>query len=352
MQEDRSSHSRIPYPAESLLMGTTQADLVVVGAGAAGLYCALCAARDGARVVLVSATPLAESASYWAQGGLAAALAPEDSPQRHREDTLRAGRGAVRPSAADVLAREAPAVVHDLERLGVAFDADRHGTLALGLEGGHSVRRIAHAGGAATGRRITRQLSADVAEHEQRRDLGGQPRHRAARRRRAPRRRSALRRRPGGTGPRDGPGHGRRRRAVGAHDQPAGRDGQGALARLRGRRGARRPRAAAVPSDGGARRRRPTRPRGRRLPRDRGDPRRGGDAAHRRRASASSRSSPRATRWRSRSATSSPAPATRPCSSTCAASTRPGFPNVFARLSAAGLDPAATPSPSLRRRTT
>ncbi len=145
---------------------STRADLVVVGAGAAGLYCALCAAREGARVVLVSATPLAESSSYWAQGGLAAALAPEDSPQRHREDTLRAGRGAVRPSAADVLAREAPAVVHDLEALGVAFDADRHGTLALGLEGGHTVRRIAHAGGAATGRRITRQLSADVAEHD------------------------------------------------------------------------------------------------------------------------------------------------------------------------------------------
>jgi L-aspartate oxidase len=74
-------------------------DLIVVGAGAAGLYATLTAARAGARPVLVSATPLAESASYWAQGGLAAATAPDDSPQRHLDDTVKAGRGAVRPSA-------------------------------------------------------------------------------------------------------------------------------------------------------------------------------------------------------------------------------------------------------------
>jgi L-aspartate oxidase len=70
----------------------------------------------------------------------------------------------VRPSAAEILCAEAPARVRDLERLGVRFDADRRGRLALGLEGGHSVRRIAHAGGSATGRRITRQLSALAAE--------------------------------------------------------------------------------------------------------------------------------------------------------------------------------------------
>lgn len=137
-----------------------------MGAGAAGLYAALCAARDGAHVVLVSATPLAESASYWAQGGVSAALAEDDSPERHLEDTERAGRGAVRHSAAEILVREAPAAVADLEALGVHFDADRSGRLALGLEGGHSARRVVHAGGSATGRRITRQLSGDVAEHE------------------------------------------------------------------------------------------------------------------------------------------------------------------------------------------
>jgi L-aspartate oxidase len=142
-----------------------RSDLVVVGAGAAGLYACLCAAREGARVALVSARPLAETASYWAQGGLAAALAVDDSPERHLQDTLAAGRGLVRRSAAEVLAREAPDRVRDLEALGVRFDADRHGTLALGLEGGHGARRVVHAGGSATGRRILRQLSAQVAEH-------------------------------------------------------------------------------------------------------------------------------------------------------------------------------------------
>jgi len=132
----------------------------VVGAGAAGLYAALCAAREGATVVLVSATPLARTASYWAQGGLAAALAADDSPELHLRDTELAGRGLVRRSAAEVLVREAPGRVHDLQGLGVRFDADRFGQLALGLEGGHSVRRIVHAGGSATGRRLVRQLSA------------------------------------------------------------------------------------------------------------------------------------------------------------------------------------------------
>jgi L-aspartate oxidase len=147
-------------------METLQTQLVVVGAGAAGLYTSLRAAEAGAQVTLVSATPLAGSSSYWAQGGLAAALAPQDSPELHLEDTLKAGRGAVRESAARVLCREAPAAVEDLARLGLRFDADRHGHLALGLEGGHSVRRIVHAGGAATGRRLIRELSALVAECE------------------------------------------------------------------------------------------------------------------------------------------------------------------------------------------
>ncbi len=140
------------------------AQMVVVGAGAAGLYTAMRAAREGARVILVSATPLAESSSWWAQGGLAAAVSAPDSPERHLEDTIAAGRGAVRESAARILCEEAPRAVSDLARLGVRFDADRSGHLALGLEGGHSRRRIVHAGGAATGRRLVRQLSAVVAE--------------------------------------------------------------------------------------------------------------------------------------------------------------------------------------------
>ncbi|HEX4837897.1 MAG TPA: FAD-dependent oxidoreductase [Solirubrobacteraceae bacterium] len=142
------------------------ADVAVVGAGAAGLYTALCAAREGGSVALLSATPLAQTASYWAQGGLAAVLAADDSVELHLSDTERAGRGAVRRSAAEALVREAPDRVRDLEQLGFHFDADRRGRLALGLEGGHSVRRIVHAGGSATGRRLLRDLSALVVAHE------------------------------------------------------------------------------------------------------------------------------------------------------------------------------------------
>jgi L-aspartate oxidase len=143
-----------------------RADVAVVGAGAAGLYAALTAAGEGARVALVTRSPLAQTASYWAQGGIAAALAADDSPALHADDTIAAARAAARETAVRVLCEESPARVRDLEALGVRFDADRHGNLALGLEGGHSRRRIVHAGGAATGRRITRELSALAAVHE------------------------------------------------------------------------------------------------------------------------------------------------------------------------------------------
>ncbi|HSZ12680.1 MAG TPA: FAD-dependent oxidoreductase [Solirubrobacteraceae bacterium] len=153
--------------------GTHEADIAVVGAGAAGLYAALCAAREHADVALVSATPLAQTASYWAQGGLAAALAADDSFELHLRDTEIAGRALVRRTAAETLVREAPERVRDLQGLGVRFDADRFGHLALGLEGGHSVRRVVHAGGSATGRRVVRQLSALAAEEPRIRVLEG-----------------------------------------------------------------------------------------------------------------------------------------------------------------------------------
>ena len=131
----------------------------MVGGGAAGLHVALEAAELGARVALVARKPLAESASFWAQGGLAAALAADDSPDRHAADTLAAGRGLCRTSAVEVLTREAPAAVAQLRERGVRFDTEDDGELALGLEGGHSARRIVHAGGSETGRAITSRLA-------------------------------------------------------------------------------------------------------------------------------------------------------------------------------------------------
>jgi len=138
-------------------------DVAVVGGGAAGLWTALRAAEQGGRVCVVSRTPLSESASFWAQGGLAAALEPGDSPALHAEDTIAAGRGLCRPAAVRVLVAEAPAAVRDLQARGVEFDLDQEGRLALGLEGGHSARRIVHSGGSQTGREITSKLATMVA---------------------------------------------------------------------------------------------------------------------------------------------------------------------------------------------
>ncbi|HEX3737296.1 MAG TPA: FAD-dependent oxidoreductase [Solirubrobacterales bacterium] len=135
----------------------------MVGGGAAGLWTALRAAEQGGRVCVVSRTPLSQSASFWAQGGLAAALEPDDSPERHAADTIAAGRGLCRPAAVRVLVEEAPTAVRDLLARGVVFDLDHEGRLALGLEGGHSARRIVHAGGSQTGREITSKLAAMVA---------------------------------------------------------------------------------------------------------------------------------------------------------------------------------------------
>jgi L-aspartate oxidase len=146
-------------------LDVVETQVAVVGAGASGQYTALRAAREGGEVTLVSAAPLAGSSSYWAQGGLAAAIAADDSPERHLADTVAAGRGTVRASAARVLCEEAPRAVEDLAQLGVRFDTDPAGRLSLGLEGGHSARRIVHAGGAETGRRLVACLSALVAEH-------------------------------------------------------------------------------------------------------------------------------------------------------------------------------------------
>jgi len=137
---------------------TPRYDMIVVGSGLAGLTAALTAATDRCVALVSKSSPLASS-SWLAQGGVAAALADDDSPTLHAEDTLRAGRGLSRPSAVQALTEEAPARIVDLIELGVPFDD------GLGLEGGHSRRRIVHSGGAATGERIARTLARHAFGH-------------------------------------------------------------------------------------------------------------------------------------------------------------------------------------------
>ncbi|HVG26237.1 MAG TPA: L-aspartate oxidase [Acidobacteriaceae bacterium] len=130
--------------------------IVVVGSGIAGLIAALqMSARHD--VTLVTKLELMESNTRWAQGGIAAAMFPDDSVEEHIEDTLRAGAGLCRPEAVEVLCTEGPARIRDLIRLGVAFDK-QNGELARGLEAAHSRARVLHARGDATGLSIETAL--------------------------------------------------------------------------------------------------------------------------------------------------------------------------------------------------
>ena len=135
-------------------------DLLVLGSGVAGLSAAVqAAARPGVRVGVLSKAALAQTATRWAQGGVAAVLGGDpDSTDLHLADTLAAGAGLCDADAVRVLVDEGPGRVQDLIALGAVFDRDAHGGLALAREGGHSMARVVHAGGAATGAEIERAL--------------------------------------------------------------------------------------------------------------------------------------------------------------------------------------------------
>ncbi|MBW4594091.1 MAG: L-aspartate oxidase [Brasilonema angustatum HA4187-MV1] len=137
----------------------SQFDVIVVGAGAAGLYTALCMPAE-LQVGLITKETVSLSASDWAQGGIAAAVAPEDSPYLHIEDTIQAGVGLCDRPAVEFLAKQAPSCIQSLVNLGVAFD--RHGSqLALTLEAAHSRNRVLHAADT-TGREVTTTLANQV----------------------------------------------------------------------------------------------------------------------------------------------------------------------------------------------
>ncbi|MEE2775511.1 MAG: L-aspartate oxidase [Acidobacteriota bacterium] len=136
-----------------------QADVVVIGSGVGGMRAAL--ALSPLRVLLVTKAALGEGGSSpYAQGGIAAAIDSGDSPANHRRDTVRAGGGLNFEPAVEVMTQGAPLAIEELEAFGARFDRDEGGSIALGREGGHSRRRILHAGGDATGRELIRSLSA------------------------------------------------------------------------------------------------------------------------------------------------------------------------------------------------
>ena len=139
-----------------------EVDVLVIGSGIAGLTFALKAARF-ARVLVVTKKERADSNTNYARGGIAAVLGPDDDPSLHVEDTLVAGAGLCHGDAVDTLVSEGPRRVRELVEWGTAFQRDEAGRLSLGREGGHSRRRIAHAGDR-TGRAIESALLQAVEE--------------------------------------------------------------------------------------------------------------------------------------------------------------------------------------------
>lgn len=138
-------------------LAEVRTDVMVIGAGIAGLFTAL-KASETHQVLMITKKSLLDSNTRYAQGGIAAVISEDDSPEYHRQDTLLAGAGLCSSSAVDVLVHEGPAGVNDLIRMGTEFDME-DGHFALTKEGAHSQRRILHAQGDATGAEIVRALS-------------------------------------------------------------------------------------------------------------------------------------------------------------------------------------------------
>jgi L-aspartate oxidase len=137
---------------------TSSRDILIVGGGLAGLFLALKLAPR--RCTVIALAPLGQAAaSAWAQGGLAAALSPEDNPSLHAADTIAAGAGIVDPVVARLIARDGPHRVRDLLAMGVPFDRTSDGELALSLEAAHSRARVARVSGDLAGKAIMEALS-------------------------------------------------------------------------------------------------------------------------------------------------------------------------------------------------
>jgi L-aspartate oxidase len=152
---------RAPLPGWS-----TSADVVVIGSGVAGLTTALQIRAHNLSVILITKSYVDEGSTKWAQGGIAAALGPGDSPEQHERDTLVAGAGLCDLPAVKVLVSEGPEAVRKLIARGAVFDKSETGEIALTREGGHLRNRILHAGGDATGAEVSRALLAAVSRDQ------------------------------------------------------------------------------------------------------------------------------------------------------------------------------------------
>ena len=157
-----SANNRVPSQlAAPEPTWSVETDVVVLGSGAAGLSAAL-AMRPVRDVLLITKDTLDAGSTNWAQGGLAAVLDPNDSIENHVQDTLEAGGGLCDEQAVRTLATEAPTAIRYLMQLGASFDPGLHEGVALTREGGHSHRRIVHAGGDQSGAEVQRTLDESV----------------------------------------------------------------------------------------------------------------------------------------------------------------------------------------------
>src|ERR671922_1986548 len=138
---------------------------LIVGSGIAGLWTAWRLASEGQPAVVVTKETLADSASAWAQGGIAVALGPGDSPSQHAADTLAASDGLADPEAVRILTSEGPGRIYELLALGARFDRGPDGRLRFGLEAAHTRPRIIHAGGDRTGAALIGCLAQVVRSH-------------------------------------------------------------------------------------------------------------------------------------------------------------------------------------------
>jgi L-aspartate oxidase len=151
------SERRYLIPFRSQLLPAIFTDTLVIGSGVAGLRAALAAAEHG-EVIVAAKDALELTNTAWAQGGIAATIAADDSADAHVADTLEAGAGLCEPDSVRALVDEGPREVERLIEIGMRFDRDASGALSLTREGGHGRRRIVHTDGDATGRELSRAL--------------------------------------------------------------------------------------------------------------------------------------------------------------------------------------------------